>query len=120
MTATQQLPLIDPSGPRHRPAAGEVRLLVFNAQHAAPGRARRQAEWIAAQEAADLVVISEVGSGPRRRCLDRRLDGGRLHIRARAGSIVCRVWHRPASDENGAASARGQPIGPKSGRLWRE
>jgi len=64
VTATQQLPLIDSSGPRHQTAAGEVRLLVFNAQHAAPGRARRQAEWIAAQEAADLVVISEVGSGP--------------------------------------------------------
>ena len=64
MTAAQQLPPIDPSGPRHRAAAGEVRLLVFNAQHASPGRARRQAEWIAAQEAADLVVISEVGSGP--------------------------------------------------------
>jgi exonuclease III len=41
-----------------------VRLLVFNAQHASPGRARRQAEWSAAQEAADLLVISEVGSGP--------------------------------------------------------
>ncbi len=64
MTATQQLPLIELSGPRHRAAAAEVRLLVFNAQHASPGRARRQAEWIAAQEAADLVVISEVGSGP--------------------------------------------------------
>ncbi len=64
MTVTQQLSLIDSSGPRHQAAAGEVRLLVFNAQHASPGRARRQAEWIAAQEAADLLVISEVGSGP--------------------------------------------------------
>ena len=64
MTAPRQPSLIGPSGPRHQAAADEVRLLVFNAQHASPGRARRQAEWIAAQEVADLLVISEVGSGP--------------------------------------------------------
>jgi exodeoxyribonuclease-3 len=54
-----------------------VRLLVFNAQHASPGRARRQAEWIAAQERADALVISEVGSGPGGAALIGALtDGG--------------------------------------------
>lgn len=41
-----------------------ARLVLFNAQHASPERARRQVEWLAGQEAADLVVISEVGPGP--------------------------------------------------------
>jgi hypothetical protein len=76
VTATDQLSLIGPSGPRHQAAAGEARLLVFNAQHAAPGRARRQAEWIAAQEAADLVVISEAGSGPGGAALTGALTAG--------------------------------------------
>lgn len=39
-------------------------MLVFNAQHASPARAYRQVEWIAAQEDADLVVVTEVGAGP--------------------------------------------------------
>ncbi|HTT00393.1 MAG TPA: endonuclease/exonuclease/phosphatase family protein [Streptosporangiaceae bacterium] len=38
--------------------------MVFNAQHAAPGRARRQAAWIGGQDGADVVVITEVGAGP--------------------------------------------------------
>jgi exodeoxyribonuclease III len=50
--------------PARRADAGVVRLMVFNAQHAAPGRARRQAAWIAAQDDADLVVVTEVGAGP--------------------------------------------------------
>jgi exonuclease III len=50
--------------PAHRAAADMVRLMVFNSQHAAPGRARRQAAWIAAQDNADLVVVTEVGAGP--------------------------------------------------------
>jgi exonuclease III len=41
-----------------------VRLLVFNAQHASPIRARRQVEWIASQETADLLILTEVGAGP--------------------------------------------------------
>jgi exodeoxyribonuclease-3 len=64
MTTSRQLPLIPPAEPAHRPATGTVRLLVFNAQHASPGRARRQAEWIASQETADLVILTEVGAGP--------------------------------------------------------
>jgi hypothetical protein len=34
--------------------------MLFNAQTAAPGRARRQAAW----ENADLVIATEVGAGP--------------------------------------------------------
>jgi exonuclease III len=65
MTAAgDQLSLLGPAGSRHEAATDAARVLVFNAQHSAPGRAYRQAEWIAAQEAADLVVVTEVGAGP--------------------------------------------------------
>ncbi|GAA3766504.1 endonuclease/exonuclease/phosphatase family protein [Salinactinospora qingdaonensis] len=40
--------------------AGEVGVMVFNAQHASPSRSREQAAWIAAHDHADLVVVSEV------------------------------------------------------------
>jgi exodeoxyribonuclease-3 len=65
MTAAgDQLTLLGPAAPRHEAAVDAARVLVFNAQHAAPARAHRQVEWIAAQETADLVVVTEVGSGP--------------------------------------------------------
>jgi exodeoxyribonuclease-3 len=64
MTASHQLPLSVPPEPAHRPATGTLRLLVFNAQHASPSRARRQAAWIASQETANLVILTEVGAGP--------------------------------------------------------
>ncbi len=64
MTGTRQLPLIPPPASAHQPDTGTIRLLVFNAQHAAPARARSQAAWIASQETADLVIITEVGPGP--------------------------------------------------------
>jgi len=64
MTASRQLPLITPTEPPRQAAAGAVGLMLFNAQHAAPGRARRQAAWIAAQENADLVIVTEVSAGP--------------------------------------------------------
>jgi exonuclease III len=65
MTAAgDQLSLLGPAAPRHEAVTDAARVLVFNAQHAAPARAHRQAEWVAAQEAADLVVVTEVGSGP--------------------------------------------------------
>ena len=57
------------------PALGVIRLLVFNAQHASPARARRQAAWIASQETADLVIITEVGPGPGGRALTDALAG---------------------------------------------
>jgi len=63
-TASHQLPLIAPPEPAHRPTFGTLRLMVFNAQHASPSRARRQAAWIADQENADLVILTEVGAGP--------------------------------------------------------
>lgn len=41
-----------------------MELLVFNAQHASPDRARRQAAWLAADPQADVLVLTEVGVGP--------------------------------------------------------
>jgi exodeoxyribonuclease III len=64
MTASQQLALPGPRRPGRQAAAGTLRLMVFNAQHASPGRARRQAGWIATQGDADVVVITEVSAGP--------------------------------------------------------
>jgi exodeoxyribonuclease-3 len=64
MTANRQLPLTVPADQRHRPAASFLRLMVFNSQHASPVRARRQAAWIASQDEADFVVVTEVGAGP--------------------------------------------------------
>jgi exonuclease III len=50
--------------PSHRASTTTARLIVFNAQHASPARARRQAAWLADQPTADLLVITEVGPGP--------------------------------------------------------
>jgi exodeoxyribonuclease-3 len=50
--------------PAHWAAADLVQLMVFNAQHAAHGRARHQAAWIAAHDSTDLLVVTEVGAGP--------------------------------------------------------
>ncbi|MFI1727559.1 endonuclease/exonuclease/phosphatase family protein [Streptomyces sp. NPDC020489] len=58
----EQLSLITADTPAHPPADDAVRLLLFNAQHASPERSRRQATWIAAQKAADIVVLTEVSS----------------------------------------------------------
>lgn len=69
MTAYRQLPVAAEPELRHQPATDTVRLLAFNAQHASPGRARLQAAWIASQETADLVVLTEVGPGPGGRAL---------------------------------------------------
>ena len=46
------------------PADNMVRLLVLNAQHSSPARAGCQAAWIADQEDADFVILTEVGTGP--------------------------------------------------------
>jgi exodeoxyribonuclease III len=75
VTSAQQLPLICPPGPAHQPSTGTIRLLVFNAQHASPARARRQAAWIASQETADIVIITEVSPGPGGHALTGALAG---------------------------------------------
>lgn len=61
------------------PAGGLLRLLVFNAQNAGPDRARRQAEWIAAQDTADLLILTETGSGPGGDALTGALAGHGYH-----------------------------------------
>jgi exodeoxyribonuclease III len=69
VTAARQFPPAAVPEPRHQPAPDTVRLLAFNAQHASPIRARLQAAWIASEETADLVVLTEVGPGPGGRAL---------------------------------------------------
>lgn len=64
MTTARQLPLTAPADRPHRAAPGLLRLMVFNCQHASPTRARRQAAWIASQDEADFLVVTEVGPGP--------------------------------------------------------
>ncbi|MDT0307293.1 endonuclease/exonuclease/phosphatase family protein [Streptomyces sp. DSM 44917] len=63
MTAGQ-LSLLTPEPPRYTPSTTTARLMVFNVQHAAPERARRQAAWLAGQEMADLLILTEVGTSP--------------------------------------------------------
>ena len=83
MKTSRQLPLITPPEPAPNAANGAVRLMLFNAQHAAPGRARRQAAWIAVQENADLVVVTEVGAGPGGQALIEALgEHGYSHVLA--------------------------------------
>ncbi|SFC16518.1 endonuclease/exonuclease/phosphatase family protein [Streptomyces aidingensis] len=74
MTA-DQLSLLAPATPRYQASTTTARLLVFNVQHASPERARRQAAWLAAQESADLMVLTEVGTGPGGTALTTALAG---------------------------------------------
>lgn len=60
--AAEQLSLLATEESAHQPAIDAVRLLLFNAQHASSERSRRQAEWIAGQEDADITVLTEVSS----------------------------------------------------------
>lgn len=55
-----QLSLLQPGA--HHAEPGRVRVLTLNVQHASPARSRRQAEWLAAQDA-DVVVLTEVTPG---------------------------------------------------------
>ncbi|MEI5098501.1 endonuclease [Streptomyces sp. PmtG] len=59
-----QLSLLTPQVPRHAASITQAQLMLFNTQHASAARAYRQAEWISQQESADLVVLTEVSSGP--------------------------------------------------------
>ncbi|GLX06633.1 exodeoxyribonuclease III [Microbispora sp. NBRC 16548] len=82
--------------PGHRSATGMLRVITFNVQHAAPGRAHRQADWIAASTA-DVVVLTEVGHGeqtPQAMCergfAVHDIDGGfdyRTVIASRVGDL---------------------------------
>lgn len=63
-SADDQLPSTDHQVAKPEPSSSIARILVFNAQHASPARSRRQAEWIGSQQTADLVIITEVSSGP--------------------------------------------------------
>ena len=67
-----------PPSPRNLTAVA-LRLLMLNTQHSSPQRARHQADWIAAQEGADTVVITEVSSGPGGEALASALTGHGYH-----------------------------------------
>ncbi|MER5649771.1 endonuclease/exonuclease/phosphatase family protein [Streptosporangium sp. NPDC002524] len=56
----RQLSLLRPGEHHARP--DQVRILTFNVQHANLARSRRQADWLAAQDA-DVVVLTEVTPG---------------------------------------------------------
>lgn len=58
---TDQLLLLEPPTVEHTAAVDELRLLTMNVQHASAERGRRQAHWLAAQEGADVLVLTEVG-----------------------------------------------------------
>jgi exonuclease III len=55
------------------PSTTELRALTLNVQHASPARSRRQAEWLAGQPGADIVVLTEVGPGPGGDALEEEL-----------------------------------------------
>jgi exodeoxyribonuclease III len=102
--AGDQLSLLAPVTPRHEAPTDTVRVLTFNAQHACPARSYRQVEWIADQEAADLVVITEVGSGP----------GGAALVTALADHGYASVFApEPVSpDYRTVLASRGAPLTP--------
>ena len=85
-------------------ADSTVGLMLFNAQHAAPDRARRQAAWIAAQENAGLVIATEVGSGP----------GGQALVAALGEHGYCSVLAREpaAPDYRTVLASRGPALIP--------
>ena len=58
---TDQLLLLEPPPVKHSAAVDELRLMTMNVQHASAERGRRQAAWLAAQEVADVLVLTEVG-----------------------------------------------------------
>ncbi len=64
MTDSHQIPLIAPRPLTRQHVFDGLRLMVFNAQHASPVRARQRAAWIAGQDCTDVVILTEVGTGP--------------------------------------------------------
>lgn len=79
----QQALFPNPPAPVAPAATTELRLVTFNAQHAAPDRARRQAAWLGQQTDADVVVLTEVGHGPGgHTLLDALAQHGYAHIHA--------------------------------------
>lgn len=102
MTGDWQLPLIAPPGPVHQADPGVIRLLVFNTQHASPSRARRQTAWIASQQNADLVILTEVGVGPGGHALTSTL--------AEHGYQSVLAPEPPASDYRTVIASRGPAL----------
>lgn len=78
MNTYQQPPLPPPSVPAQSAATGRLHLMLFNNQHAAAARARRQVAWLADQNA-DVVVLTEVGPGPGGQALLEELTAHGYH-----------------------------------------
>ncbi|MEE4543681.1 endonuclease/exonuclease/phosphatase family protein [Streptomyces sp. V4-01] len=102
--AADQLSLLGPAGPRHEAATDAARLVVFNAQHASPPRAYRQAEWLAGQDCADLLVVTEVGVGPGGAALTAAL--------AEHGYASVLAPQPAAADYRTVLASRGAPLVP--------
>lgn len=58
---TDQLLFVESPATGHTAVTDELQLLTLNVQHANAERGRRQAEWLARQEMADVLVLTEVG-----------------------------------------------------------
>jgi len=79
----QQSLFPSPPAPAGPASTTDLRLVTFNAQHAAPDRARRQAAWLGQQPDADIVVLAEVSHGPGGPALlDALAQHGYAHIHA--------------------------------------
>lgn len=68
-----QLSLAAATAPTFAAASDQLRLTVFNVQNAAPARARAQIAWLAARREADVLVLTEVGTGPGSKALSAAL-----------------------------------------------
>jgi exodeoxyribonuclease III len=92
----------DPRDSGRAPAT--LRMMVFNTQHASPARALRQAAWIAGHDHADVVVLTEVGTGP----------GGDALLRAMADHGYTTVLGPPLprTDYRAALVSRGPRLTP--------
>ncbi|MGW3163295.1 endonuclease/exonuclease/phosphatase family protein [Streptomyces sp. NPDC001142] len=104
-----QLSLLAPDEPRHTASTTHARVLLFNTQHASPARAYRQAEWISRQQAGDLVVLTEVSSGPGGKTLVEALHHfGYPHVIAPAAA---------QADYRTVLASRTAPLDPVDARV---
>lgn len=92
---TARLPVFAPH-PHGQRTAGEVGVVTWNVQHAAPARADRQATWLASCAMADVVVLTEVaGSASGDRLMEALAGHGYVvHLPDSAGDYRVAVASR--------------------------
>ncbi|MFI5482069.1 endonuclease/exonuclease/phosphatase family protein [Streptomyces rubiginosohelvolus] len=90
-------------------SAGTLGITLFNVQNSAPERARKQAAWLDGRPHSDVLVLTEVGSGPGSDALVGELtERGFAH------------WHAPrpaARDYRTVLATRNTPMEPVPGGL---